>query len=892
MGEYQTFWNKFFEVFGVPRRSVAIYQRMVEKLGGRHGFIDLFWPGTLVVEHKSAGASLDSAFMQAADYTVKLSDDDKPRYVIVTDYQRLRLYDLEVKVGTTAWDILLKDLPRHIRRFAFIPGYEIREYQEERPVDNKKAVKKVVELYRSLAVANYERGDLDKLLVRLVFCFFADDTGIFDKEVLHWYLRLKTEKDGSDFGSRLGTVFQVLNTPLEKRSPDLDEELTTLPYVNGGLFEEPIPIAFMNAKMRGAILDAADFDWSKVSPAVFGSMFQFVVDITDADLRHDLGAHYTSEKNILKVISSLFLDDLRAELEVAGHDHAKLQYFWNRLTAVKLLDPACGCGNFLVVAYRELRKLEMEVIRRIYPIDTTTGMAALPEGKHVQEMSQMSVEQLYGVEIEAFPVEIAKLSLWLADHLANRELGDHFGVPFAKLPLLEQPHIVCANALVIDWSAVVEPKKLTYILGNPPFVGSRMMNDSQKNDMRKVFGNLRELGFLDYVTAWYMKAARYIQNTKIQCAFVSTNSISQGEQVGILWTELQKLGIHIQFAHRTFKWSNEAPGKAAVYCVIVGFAGFDMPKAGLFDYADVGGEPHMSLVSGINPYLVAGSENVFVRNRQRPICNAPTMSFGNMPRDGGGLILESSEKLELIAKEPGIERFIRPYIGAREFLHNEKRWCFWLVDAPPDELRGFPDLMKRIRYVQVFRETSKAAATRAMAETPSLFAQRTQPSSDYILIPSTSSENRHYIPIGFLTPDVIASNSCHIIPSATLYHFGMLESEMHMTWVRAVCGRLKSDYRYSKDIVYNNFPWPKDVDNNVAKAVEAAAQAILDVRAKYTNSSLADLYDPRTMPKDLLDAHHILDRAVDHCYGAPSFESEPERLKFLFNLYAEYVKVK
>lgn len=893
-GEYQTFWNEFFDIFGVKRRSVAIYQQQVEKLGGGRGFIDLFQPGKLIAEHKSAGKDLDEAFAQAIAYAAALHEDIRPRYIIVTDYAHMRLCGLEGEDGTTdTYEFPLSALPKHIRHFAFIPGYEVRKYREQDPV-NRKAVRVVVSLYQALARSNYPREHLGHLLVRLVFCFFADDAGVFPPgDPFRYYLALGSDEEGNDFGSRLNDIFSTLNTPEEKRQTTLDDRLAELPYVNGGLFADYLPVVFFNREMRRAVLDACEFNWSAVSPEIFGSMFQFVLEADPGDTRHDFGAHYTSEKNILKVIDGLFMDDLRAELATAGKNPAKLNALWGKIARITLLDPACGCGNFLVVAYRELRRLELEILKRLHPHDTKqvegAGQAALPiEIKH---LSKLSVERMYGIELLPFPAEIAKLSLWLTDHLANKELGDYFGVPFVKLPLTESPHIVQGNALALDWQEVILKEKLSYILGNPPFIGSRVMDDAQKADMLAVFGKIRELGFLDYVTAWYKKAADYIQGTGIKCAFVSTNSIAQGEQVGIVWEELHKENIRIHFAHRTFKWSNEAPGQAAVYCVIIGFAAFPPERPRLFDYEDIKGEPHEIQAKEINPYLVSAPEQILVRNRQKPISAAPEMSFGNMPRDGGAFILSESERASLLLQEPTAEKFVRAYLGAQEFLHGEKRYCLWLVGAEPEELRKLPEVMRRVNDVKNFRAASVAASTRKMAETPTLFAQRTQPESDYVLVPSTSSENRRYVPIGFMSKEAIASNSCHTIPGATLYHFGVLESEMHMAWMRAVCGRLESRYRYSKDIVYNNFPWPENPPAEAKKAVEDAAQAVLDARSAHPGATFADLYDPNAMPKDLLDAHRALDRATDRAYGITKpFPSESARLEFLFERYQVLVK--
>ena len=887
-GEYQTFWNEFFEIFGVQRRSVALYQKQVAKLKGGHGFIDLFMPGVLVAEHKSAGEDLDSAFLQAGDYILGLKEEERPRYVIVSDYRRIRLYDLENEKDEPAqYEFSLKELSKHSRLFSFIAGYEVRKYREEDPV-NRKAVRVVVNLYRALATGLYPKEYLGPLLVRLVFCFFADDTGIFQKDILHRYFVYMTREDGSDFGGRLSEIFQVLDTPLDKRQKHLDEDLASLPHVNGTLFKDPLPLPSFSREMRAEVLKAAEFDWGSVSPAIFGSMFQFVMDADDADIRHDFGAHYTSEKNIRKVADGLFLDALRAELAAAGSNREKLAALWEKIGNIALLDPACGCGNFLVVAYRELRSLELQIIKLLYRKEVEAAKKGILP-LEVSRLSKLSVERMFGIEILPFPAEIARLSLWLVDHLANKELGELFGKYFAKLPLVEQPHILRGNALTSDWETLVPQRKLTHILGNPPFIGSKLMSPAQREEIKTIFGDKPGIGTLDYVSGWYRKAAEYIRETDIQAAFVSTNSITQGEQVGVLWSELLPLGVRINFAHRTFKWSNEAPGQAAVYCVIIGFGLADSPGKRLFDYDDVRGEPHETKISRINPYLV-DAPDVLVRSRQAPIsvC-APKIGIGNKPIDGGFYLFTPKEKEKFLLDEPGAAPYFRRWLGADEFLNGYERWCLYLGNVPPDKLRALPKVMRRVEAVREFRLLSKSAPTRKLAEAPTRFHVENIPEDDFLVIPEVSSERRGYIPIGFFNKETLASNLLKVMPHANFYHFGILQSLMHMAWVRAVGGRLEMRYRYSKDIVYNNFPWPEvEEENPEWKTVFVAASSLLNARKNCTGT-LADLYDPLTMPKMLLDAHHTLDAAVDRAYRAPRFASESDRLKFLFGLYEKII---
>jgi len=884
--EYASFWNEFFEVFGIRRRTVARYQQHVKRLKGNTGFIDLFWPGVLIVEHKSVGENLDSAYDQAGSYFDALPEEEKPRYIIVSNFILIRLYDLEGENGIEQFQCLLSDFPKHVRRFAFILGFQTRTYKEESPITIK-AVSAIGKLYDALRASNYPPNEISTLLTRLVFCFFADDTGIFNRDSFKMYLEDRTEIDGSDIGYHLGAIFEVLNTPIEKRQTTLDEDLAALPYVNGGLFAEHLSSVFGTVSIRENILSCMSFDWSGISPAIFGSMFQSVMD---EKARHDLGAHYTSEKNILKVISGLFLDDLHKELADAGTSHAKLDRLWNKIAAIALLDPACGCGNFLVVAYRELRRIELEIIKRFYAekVEDIRRGSEAPGTFDITKISKLSIERMFGIEIESFPAAIARLSLWLADHIANTELGDHFGRPFAKLPLTEQPHIVEDNALTLDWESAVPKSQLTYVLGNPPFVGSKLMSDTQRKEITDLFQNAPGSGTLDFVCGWYAKASAYIQGTAIACAFVSTNSITQGEQVAVLWRLLNQRGIKIHFAHRTFKWSNEAPGKAAVYCVIIGFGTSPHPRPRIYEYADIRSEPHEILAQQINAYLV-DAPNVLVESRGKPIADVPEIGIGNKPIDGGLYLFTPEEKEAFLEKEPKAEKFFKRWIGADEFLNGYERWCLWLGDAAPEEIAAMPEVLRRIQAVAEFRRLSKSAPTRKLAETPTRFHVENMPKDTYLVIPEVSSERRHYIPIGFIEPDTLASNLLKIVPNASLYHFGVLQSEMHMTWVRAVAGRLKSDYRYSKDIVYNNFPWPENPTKEQKEKVEQAAQSVLDARKQFPNATLADLYNPETMPLKLLEAHRALDRAVDACYGKRSFKTEAERLEFLFGLYGVYV---
>jgi len=883
--EAQSFWNAFFNVFGIDRRRVAVFEKQVKlaRAGERlkTGRIDAFWKSVLLIEHKSAGADLERAFAQGADYFEGLAERDLPRYILVSDFRRFRLYDLQ---GGEEWKFDLKDFPKHIRRFSFIAGYRTQEIREQDPV-NVEAAERMGKLHDLLKASGYAGHPLEVLLVRLLFCLFADDTGIFARQSFREYVETRTADDGSDLGPQLALLFQVLNTPEANRQKALDEALAAFPYVNGRLFEESLPLASFDSKMRTTLLDCASLDWSGVSPAIFGAMFQSVMD---EKARRNLGAHYTSEKNILKLVKPLFLDELWEEFRKVKGNLNRLFEFHKKLRTLVFLDPACGCGNFLVIAYRELRKLELEILRTVLAMEK--GQRHL----NIFALVQVNVDQFHGIEIEEFPAQIAQVAMWLVDHQMNQLISDEFGHYYTRLPLTTSPHIVHGNSLRMDWNDVVPNERLTYILGNPPFVGKQYQTPEQKTDLDLVFLGTDGTGVLDYVTAWYIKATAYMHQSRIRAAFVSTSSIAQGEQVGVLWGELLKRGTKIHFAHRTFQWSNEARGVAAVHCVIIGFGLFDVERKIIFDYDDTKGEPHALAATNINPYLV-DAPDIVLTSRTSPISNVPEIVFGSMPNDGGYLLLDDRERAELLKREPQAASWIRPFTGADEFINRQDRWCLWLVNMSPESLRSLPAISERVTGVKTHRERSKRSTTRALAAYPTRFGEIRQPDTQYLLIPSVSSERRQYIPIGLIDPAVIASNLCLVVPHATRYHFGVIASVMHMAWVRYVAGRLESRYRYSNKIVYNNFPWPQKPSAKHVRAIENAAQGVLDARAKFPKSSLADLYDPLAMPPELTNAHQALDRAVDAAYlegtKRKGFASDAERVAFLFELYQQYTSL-
>ncbi len=872
--EAQTFWNEFFDVFGIKRQRIAVFEKRVATLPKQgktgSGRIDVFWPGKLLAEHKSAGQDLDAAFRQATDYFHGLDDAELPRYVIVSDFKRFRLYDL---VDDTELPFTLAELPKNIRSLGFIAGYQPRAVKEEDPV-NVEAAERMGRLHDALKATGYEGHALELLLVRLLFCLFADDTTIFSSYSFH-ELVTRTAPDGSDLGPWLAQLFQTLNTTPERRQKSLDEQVAEFPYVNGKLFEEALPLASFDARMRKLLLDACVLDWSRISPAIFGSMFQSVMD---KQARRNLGAHYTSEKNILKLIGPLFLDDLKAELTRIDNHEGKLKQFHRKLATLQFLDPACGCGNFLVIAYRELRLLELEVLRRQFA-HADSVLAGVAEHVFVD------VDQFYGIEIEEFPAQIAQVAMWLMDHQMNMQVSEAFGDYYARLPLKKSATIVHDNALRIDWNDVVPKERLSYILGNPPFSGKKEQDAGQKADLAAVFKGVKSAGVLDLVTAWYIKAAKYIQGTSIRCAFVSTNSISQGEQVGVLWFELYRLGVHIQFAHRTFKWSNEARGKAAVHCVIVGFGSSPVSNRRLFDYDRPDSVPHELVVSNINPYLVDAPE-VLLTKRMVPISNAPTMVFGSKAVDFGHFMLDEAQRDTLVAAEPESAQWIRPCLVGDGFLNGRQTWCLWLKGVSPSQLKAMPMIAARVEAVKRERLASKKGPTREIAKFPTLFGEDRQPKTSYLVIPKVSSERRNYIPLGFLGPENITTPTVLVVPDATLYHFGVIQSAMHMAWMRYTGGRLESRYQYSNTIIYNNFPWPEPIAKQ-REAIDLAAQGVLDARTAFADSTLADLYDPVTMPPPLVKAHQALDRAVDAAYGKRTFKSDADRVAFLFERYQQ-----
>ena len=896
--EKQTFWNEFFEVFGRNRRQVATFEEPVKNLKGKYGSIDLFWPKKLIVEHKSAGQDLDKAKSQAYEYALGLINEGRenevPRYIIVSDFKRIALHDLEpetkrakdrLREGKPSVEFPLSDLPKHLKPLLFMAGYQAAQVDPEDPA-NEDATKLMCALHDALEDAGTDKHELKRMLVRILFCNFADDTDIFPPDSLRNYLEERTTEDGSDLGPRFEKFFETLDTPQEKRSRNLDEALAPLPYVNGALFRERLPMADFNSKMRDALIQCTHFQWERISPAVFGSLFQSVMESRE---RRQIGAHYTSEENILKVINPLFLDDLKAEFAKVREDKSnqktkRLNEFLDKLTKIKILDPACGCGNFLVIAYRELRLLELEALKEI-----NQGGQREFTLDDVNRLSRVDVDQMHGIELEEFPSLIAEVALWLVDHQMNQMVSEAFGQSYQRIPLRKNPKIKCGNALQMDWNEVLPKTECTYIIGNPPFVGGKRQTKEQGEDMDIVTKGIDGGGLLDYVSGWYIKAADYISGTKTPVAFVSTNSITQGEQVGVLWNFLfEKYSAKIHFAYRPFKWTSESRGKAQVTVVIIGWGLFDKDGKKIYETDN---ENHLTFcpIKNISPYLVEGKDSG-LKSRNEPICPMPTAQFGCMPNDDGNFLFNDEEMHGFVEKEPNSKKYFKEFLSAREYINGLKRWCLWLQGVDLIEIRKLPMVMERIDKEKKLRHSSKRAATRKLAETPYLFGEIRTSKRDFVLIPRHSSENRNYIPFSYYPANYIPADSCIFISDTTLYEFGIFISQMHMDWVRAVCGRLESRYRYSVNLVYHNFPWPS-VSDEKAKEIGELAEKVLQARAEHLppkgKATLADLYDPLTMPADLHKAHQKLDAAVDKAYRKEPFKSARERVELLFRLHSE-----
>ena len=889
-GESQPFWlSLLHKVYGVEEPEKFI--TFEDKVHLDHtSFIDGTIPSThVLIEQKSLGKNMNKAIRQsdgsllkpieqAKRYAMEQPYSQRPRWIVTCNFAEFYVYDMEHPTAD-AEIIKLADLEKDYYRLQFLVDTGDTQIQKEMEV-SMQAGELVGVLYEAL-LKQYVDPDseetlksLNALCVRLVFCLYAEDAGVFGAHgMFHDYLQNHVK----DARRALIDLFKVLDTKPEDRDPYMDDDLAAFPYVNGGLFaDESIIIPRLDEEIVDLILNraSAEFDWSVISPTIFGAVFESTLN---PETRRKGGMHYTSIENIHKVIDPLFLDDLRSELEEIEAERvdktrmAKLNAFQNKLAGLTFLDPACGSGNFLTETYLSLRRLENQVLAMVHGDQITMAFTFNP--------IKVSIGQFYGIEVNDFAVTVAKTALWIAESQMMKETETIVHMNLDFLPLKSYANIVEANALERDWETVVPKTQLNYIMGNPPFVGAQYMEKSQKADLMKLFPKNKKAGVLDYVAGWYQKASLFMQSTNIRTAFVSTNSITQGEQVAALWKGLyREFLIHIDFAHRTFRWDSEAALKAHVHCVIIGFSVAPNTKKKYIYTAE-----RLQTAENINPYLMDAPE-IFIESRKKPLCEVPAITKGCQPTDGGNLIVEDSELEEFLLSEPKAKSYIKKLVGAREFINNKKRWCLWLVGISPAELRKMPHVMARVDKVREMRLCSSDAGTRKLADTPTLFRETYNPES-FIIVPSASSERRRYIPLGFAGKDTISTNLNLIIPDATLYHFGVLTSNVHMAWMRAVCGRLKSDYRYSKDVVYNNFPWPTPTEAQ-KKKIEETAQGILDARDLYPDCSLADLYDETAMPPELRTAHQRNDKAVMQAYGFwGKYNSETACVAELMKLY-------
>lgn len=900
-GESQPFWLQLLgEVLGVehPAQFISFENQIMLD---HTSFIDGTIESThVLIEQKSLGKNLNqpikqsdgsllTPFQQAKRYAAELPYSKRPRWIVTCNFAEFYIYDMEKPFGEPEV-VYLKDLEKDYYRLQFLVDSGSEHIKKELQVSIA-AGEIVGRLYDALlaqykdAASEHSLKSLNMLCVRLVFCFYAEDAGIFGRRsMFHDYLEQYSAKD---MRRALIELFKVLDTKAEERDPYLEEDLAAFPYVNGGLFEnENIEIPQFTEEIRQLILTNAseDFDWSEISPTIFGAVFESTLN---PETRRSGGMHYTSIENIHKVIDPLFLDALQdefaqiKELKQAATVEKRLRAFQSKLADLLFLDPACGSGNFLTETYISLRRLENRVLKELLGAQIVLGALENP--------IQVSISQFYGIEINDFAVTVAKTALWIAESQMMKETEDIVNMNLDFLPLKTNAYITEANALRIAWESVVPKAKLNYIMGNPPFVGYSLQSKEQKADMLAIYVDekgkpYKTAGKIDYVAGWYFKAAQLMHNTAVRTAFVSTNSITQGEQVASVWKPLyERFGVHIDFAHRTFRWDSEASLKAHVHCVIVGFSEAANTAARI-----IYDEGSVQKVENINAYLL-DMPDLFIESRKKPICNVSEMQKGNIPVDDGNLIIEK-DVYDDIHKDEVVQKYCKKLLGAKEFLNNKSRYCLWLDGVSASELRKSDFIMKRLKQCADFRLKSPKAATRKCAETPWLFMENRQPNSEYILVPRHSSENRKYVPMGFFPKDVISTDANSIIANADLFEFGVLESNVHMAWMRTVCGRIKSDYRYSNDIVYNNFPWPTPTPAQKER-IEKTAQAILDARALYPESSLADLYDELTMPVELRKAHRANDKAVMEAYGFwGKLNSEAACVAELMKLYKALVE--
>ena len=897
------FMRELMKCFGITKRKAISYERRSNRAStGRQGYIDALIPGKALIEMKSAGKDLDKAEEQALDYIHDLADVETPRLLIISDFRRIRIVDLGndmttadgIESGRTEFE--LAKLPDHVDDLKSLAGYGMVQVgsreQEEASI---RAARVMADLYEALDGSGYSDHEASIFLIRTLFCLYGDDAGLWERDLFAEFLDTRTREDGSDLGAQLAVLYQTLSTPVECRQSTLDELTARFPYVNGGIFEERLNIPSFSSAMREELVRACAFDWSGISPAVFGSLFQAV---KSPEARRELGEHYTSETNILKTLGPLFLDELRQKFADHVHDAKKLTDLRKELGELRIMDPACGCGNFLVVAYRELRSLDTEILVRIRELelarkDNDEFQATMffdDRGEHAEIMVQL--DHFFGIEIEEWPARIAQTALHLAHHQANREMERLLGQAPSILPLSTSAHITIGNALRTDWTQVCSPSPTVRIVGNPPFIGQSMRSEEQTDDLRLVWGDGYD-GYLDYVTGWFIKASQYFDAVPrgSRFAFVSTNSIAQGAPVASLFRPLLEGGWRIRFAHQTFAWTSEAPGAAAVHCVITGFdrgAPHEKARPVLFTYLSPKALPEAVPVDHINPYLVEGPD-IFVDKRTTPLAPIlPAVRFGSKPADGGHLIVEA-EDYPRFAADPIAAKYLRPFRMGREVVRGLERWCLWMhtEDFDPRDIDLSPILKERVRVCATFRQGSKKKATVLGAQTAHLFQENHQPSEPYVAIPRVVSETRPFYTAAHLSEDVIAGDQLYTALDPDGFLFAIISSSMFITWQRAVGGHMKSDLRFSNKIVWNTLPLPAVSDKQRAEII-ASGQGVLAARAEQPGVSLADMYNPLAMAPSLLKAHRVLDRSVDRAFGAKKpLETNEERLALLFKRYQE-----
>lgn len=904
--EAQTFWNELLNVYGVDRKRVAVFEKKATRLStNRPGRIDLFWPRVLITEHKSAGLSLDEAESQALDYLDSIPNDQHPELIVTSDFANIRIVDLTSDTPAEAFTFPLADLSKEADRLGVLAGYKRRTFTSAaEEAANIKAAKLMGSLYVELESSGCNDHTASVLLARILFLLFADDTGIQEKDLFYEWITERTAEDGSDLGSQLALLFQTLNQPEKARNVHLDEAFARFPYANGGLFKETIQVVPFDKSMRDRLIEACHFDWGTISPAVFGSLFQ---SVKSKKARAQLGEHYTTESNILKALRPLFLDELHSEFQRGFKSARILTALHEKIGKIRILDPACGCGNFLVVAYRELREIERQVISRIRELKGE-GQTFLNIADHLK----VRLEHFFGIEIEEWPAQVAETALFLVGHQANLRLSETLGVAPDPLPISDAATITRGNALRIEWSRIVKADDEVYVVGNPPFVGMAKMSEAQQSDNRAVFSTLDKTfrsGRLDYVACWYYKALTFVYGTHARVAFVSTNSLVQGEQARTMGPLLKGLSASIDFAHRTFNWTSEAPDAANVHCVIVGFSMTRQDKqlVRLFDYPELSGEPVESKVPYVNSYLFVSNLPVPTKRTKPFVHDLPPMRQGSKPWDGGGLTVKTQKELLEIKQDSIAAGYIRRYIGSDEMISDLDRWCLWLDGVDTHVMRQSPLLMKRLAHVAETRRKTKTKAVNKQAETPWLFSQRRQPKSSYLAIPEVSSNRREYIPMRMFGPKVIASNKLMTISSPPQWLTGVLLSAWFTLWVKTFAGRLKSDPSISPDMTYNTFPFP-DLSESQRERLGTLTDSLFEIReghlradprhpdsireaSKMNGATLDDIYDPLLMPQDVRRAHQLIDKLLDGAFGLKN-GTESARLQVMLEMYHKRSQVK